>query len=271
MKSAWHGVLVAVLVAMCSAASSGGAAPKFAAGPTATRDGSATKIAFTVDAPTDVEVSILDAEGNVVRHLAAGLLGDNPPVPLKNGLSQELTWDGLDDDGKAASAARVRIRLGMQARFERIIGWSGQSIDAARGLVCGPDGKLYVTHGLNDVSIHRETTLITAHERDGTYSHQVFPGPANLPPEKRKGWPRIEPADGPEQPVMFALMARSTYPGAVYGQRSSQVVTRDGRIIALSSLHSFRLKRPDGLAGGARASATWFGACRWTARRSPRC
>ncbi len=173
----------------------GEATPKVASGPTVERDGDTLKIGFAVSAPTDVEVAILDGKGTVVRHLAAGMLGPNAPVPLKkDSLTQELSWDGKDDNGAPAlrrlgERGQVRIRLGMRARFERLLGWSGQSIDATRGLVCGPDGKLYVTSGLNDVSIHRETTIITAHKRDGTYSHQVFPGPANLPPEKRKGWP----------------------------------------------------------------------------------
>ncbi len=240
-------VFAALTAAFCGVSLGGELTPKITSGPTVKREGAKTTISFTVSAPTDVDVAILDGQGKVVRHLGAGVLGPNAPVPFKKGsLAQELAWDGKDDLGKKASgAAKVRVRLGMRAKFERLLGWTGQSVDGTRGLACGPDGTLYLIHGLNDVSIHRETTIITAHKPDGTYIRQLFPGPANLPAEKRKGWPRIKPEDGPEQPMMYGLMARCTYPGAVYGQRSLPVITKDGRLIALSQIKSNRLKRPD--------------------------
>ena len=75
----------------------------FTARPAAARDGNKVKITFTLSAPTDVEVAVLDAKGQVVRHLAAGLLGENAPAPFKkNSLSQEIVWDGKDDLGKPA-------------------------------------------------------------------------------------------------------------------------------------------------------------------------
>jgi hypothetical protein len=80
------------------------------------RDGKIA-IAFTVTAPTDVEVGVLDGGGKVVRHLAAGVLGGKnpPPAPLVGGLAQDVVWDGKDDCGRQATAAKIRIRAGMKA------------------------------------------------------------------------------------------------------------------------------------------------------------
>ena len=94
--------------------------------PTATSSGGTVKIRFATSAATSVEVAVVDAKGTVVRHLAAGMLGENAPAPLKaNTLEQSLTWDGKDDAGKAVSRLRgplsVRVGLGTRAEFERVI------------------------------------------------------------------------------------------------------------------------------------------------------
>ena len=48
---------------------------KFTQQPKVVPDGQGVKITFAVDAPADVEVAVLDAKGQIVRHLAAGMLG----------------------------------------------------------------------------------------------------------------------------------------------------------------------------------------------------
>ena len=86
--------------------------------PTVKKTADKYTITFAVSAPTDVEVAIL-AGTNVVRHLAAGVLGGTnpstgsgpagaPPEPLKPGLAQELTWDGKDDFGHQVSGFRFQ-------------------------------------------------------------------------------------------------------------------------------------------------------------------
>ena len=53
-----------------------------------------------------------DAAGRVIRHLVAGVLGENPPPPLKAGsLRQEILWDGRDDLGQPVPAGREVARL----------------------------------------------------------------------------------------------------------------------------------------------------------------
>jgi hypothetical protein len=106
----------AILLLVTAGTSLGGQPePSLTSGPTAVRDGDAVKISFGVSAPTDVEVAVLDAKGKVVRHLAAGLLGEKAPAPFKKGsLKQEVLWDGKGDYGGAVSGAKVRVRLGLR-------------------------------------------------------------------------------------------------------------------------------------------------------------
>ncbi|MDD4891746.1 MAG: hypothetical protein PHU85_17645, partial [Phycisphaerae bacterium] len=51
--------------------------------PTAAAAGKDVRITFEAAAATDVEVAVVDVNGRVVRHLAAGALGANAPDPLK--------------------------------------------------------------------------------------------------------------------------------------------------------------------------------------------
>jgi len=243
-----------VLILLACSAPAARADVAFSEKPRAERAGDSVQIRFAVSGPTDVEVAVLDAGGNVVRHLAAGMLGgeDAPPAPLQPGLSQEISWDGNDDAGKPATGGpfRVRVALGLTPRMHRIIGWSGQNLDGANGLVAGPDGTLYAISS-SGLYAHRQTWLVTALDREGRYLRQVFPGPANLPAEKRKGWPRIALDDGSEVPVVFHLLPRTTYPGAVFGRRTFPVATSDGRLVFLSGPGATTIKYPD-IRGGRR-------------------
>ena len=59
--------------------------PAFDKKPTAVRSGDKTTIDFSVNRATDVAVTIEDSKGRIVRHLAAGVLGKNPPEPCRRG------------------------------------------------------------------------------------------------------------------------------------------------------------------------------------------
>jgi hypothetical protein len=121
-------------------------APRFTRKPTARKVEDKVRIAFAVRARTDVEVSILDAEGKVVRHFAAGVLGSNVPAPLQKGaLTQELLWDGKDDYGKPAEGGpfEVRVAAGMTPKFEESIGFNPAYMFMVRSPATGPDGTVY--------------------------------------------------------------------------------------------------------------------------------
>ncbi|HOX04810.1 MAG TPA: hypothetical protein PK280_00295 [Planctomycetota bacterium] len=153
----------------------------FSAKPTASKDGDKVKIAFTVAAPTDVEVAVLGADGKVVRHLAAGVLGakNPPPEPLKPGLAQSLDWDGKDDFGKAAPGAKVRVRAGTGVKFGRTVSDSPYMLANPCGLAADDDGNVYVFQR----NFGYGSFYLQVFSDEGKYVRTVLPPAADLPKE----------------------------------------------------------------------------------------
>jgi hypothetical protein len=184
--------LTAAFGLACSLAASGeGARVKFSAKPAATKTGDKVKISFTTSAPTDVEVSILDAKGKVVRHLAAGVLGGKTPPPksLKAGLSQNLEWDGKNDLGEKATGGpfKIRVRLGLRAELDDFLAEDREWIGQLTGLATDPKGRLYVYSSL--VTVHRGySRCLQVFSRDGKYVKTIMPMPADRPKEKLTGF-----------------------------------------------------------------------------------
>jgi hypothetical protein len=110
--------------------------------PSVTGNGKDIKVAFEVSKNTDVAVAVLDSKGKIVRHLAAGMLGSNPPQPFKkDSLAQELAWDGKDDFGRPlpAGAYRIRVSAGLKATLDHKIPitkdyWSSDKTPTDKGL-----------------------------------------------------------------------------------------------------------------------------------------
>jgi len=182
---------------------------RFTAPPTVERAGGKITVRFALSTAADVEVAILGADGTVVRHLAAGVLGGKtpPPAPLKPGLRQHLAWDGTDDDGRPlsdASACSVRVRAGMGVRLERIVGGDpyayysrqmGQGDHAAwriTGLEAKPDGTVYVLGNANNYG----PAALRQYDAGGNYLRTVFPPPAGRPVKQVEGWGIHAAADG---------------------------------------------------------------------------
>lgn len=167
-------------------------------------------ITFTLDAPTDVEIAILDNNDKIVRHLAAGLLTADssdtvaPPAPLKPGLAQQLTWDGKDDFGHPAQGASVRVRIGMDVKLTQIAGgdpyayWSEYSFqgDHAQFKVSGveakSDGKVY----LIGHSTFYGYPVIRQYDAKGNYLKTLFPPPAGRDIADVAAWGVNIEADG---------------------------------------------------------------------------
>ncbi|HOX06108.1 MAG TPA: hypothetical protein PK280_06880 [Planctomycetota bacterium] len=192
---------------------------QFSAKPTVAKAGDKTAIQFTVAAATDVEVAILDAQGKVVRHLAAGVLGakEAPPAPLKAGLAQSLEWDGKDDYGQPVAGASVRVRIGMGVKPDKIaggdpyafyskeMGQGDHSAWAITGLEAKSDGNVYVMGLISNygpVAIRRYDAL-------GNYQRTVYPPPAGKAVEDVKGWGVAVREDGSYAPKYGQLEAIS--------------------------------------------------------------
>ena len=157
-------------------------ADDFSAQPTVKREGTQLRIDFAVAASTDVEVSLLNSKGEVIRHLAAGVLGGKlpPPAPLKAGLSQSLIWDGKDDFGKAAEGApwKVRVRLGSTFKFGRFVGEDPYSFGAVDGLCTDDAGNLYISGYAGTANQGART--VRMYDLQGQYLRELMPFPANL-------------------------------------------------------------------------------------------
>lgn len=167
-----------VLLAVCTFGRA--AEPAFARKPAASSEGGTVKIKFAVNQNTDVAVFIEDAQGKVIRHLAAGVLGANAPAPLQaNTLAQTIDWDGKADYGKPATGGpfKVRVALGLGAKYERAysrpVHFSGRL-----SLAVGPDGAVYVKHTYGPAGGRWNHSHLLVLNRDGTYRRTLLPFPA---------------------------------------------------------------------------------------------
>lgn len=203
------------------------------------RDGGTWWATFELNRLTDVEVAIVDrATSLVVRHLAAGVLGDNPPLPLvARSRSQKIAWDGKDDCGQlVADPAKlaVRVRAGMSVKLERMVGgdpyaywseWSGQG-DHAQWMITGleakSDGNVYV---LGNSTFYGAPAL-RQYDARGGYRRTVFPPPAGKPVEDVQGWGVNVRADG-----TYALQSRSGWGQASPGKT---LMSRGGQALCAS-------------------------------------
>ncbi len=223
-----------VLVSVCIGpfALAGEAPPAFTKEPTAARAGANVKITFGVDRETDVSVFVQDGNGEVVRHLAAGLLGKNAPAPLKkNSLAQSLEWDGKDDGGRPVrGAVQVRVRLGLGAELDRFIPSPGGRMQApVTALGVGKDGEVYVLANRGHASCY-----LYVLSREGKYLRTLLPSPADLKDEDLRGLERLELKDGTKVPVVYQGNAAHLAP-FLSGIRHQQLaVTQQGWIVFAS-------------------------------------
>jgi len=209
----------------------------FATRPTAARDGAGVRISFSVSAPTDSEVAVLDGGGGVARHLAAGLLGANAPEPFKPGsLSQELLWDGKDDGGRPAAGGpfKVRVRLGLQPRLDGILGRNDNTLSGEIcALTASPSGELFVL--LADPFRGRAELRVL--DRRGKYLRTIMPYAANTAEARTEPVGHVK-IDGRRQPLVFNGQAHSLYP-LVAGIRGQTMAWHpDGYLLAASAIGS---------------------------------
>jgi hypothetical protein len=113
------------LLLSCPGAARAGAAPDFAQRPSVRKKSAGEDISFAVKAVCDVAVAVEGPDGRIVRHIAGGLLGPKAAEPFKKDtLSQTVHWDGRDDRGDPVDPNktwRIRVSLGLKARFERTL------------------------------------------------------------------------------------------------------------------------------------------------------
>jgi hypothetical protein len=250
---------------LTASAIAGESAPKFTKQPTAVRTGKRVRIEFAVDRSTDVAVSIENAAGKVVRHLVAGVLGKNPPKPLRPGLSQSVEWDGKADWGKPAGSGpfKVRVTLGLDAKFDKVISSEPQTVGKLFGVAAGPDGTLYAASAVATHTVNWEGRQLTALSRGGSYQRTLVPLPSDVTREQLAylGGGAVE-VSGRLAPAVTDLAHHATT--AFWPEHGAgMAVTRDGLLLVpqRSSVCAFPLgkKLPPGGYGGGAIKGARFG------------
>ncbi|HUV39763.1 MAG TPA: hypothetical protein VMY39_09130, partial [Planctomycetota bacterium] len=212
-------------------------APVASAAP-ALRDASVHKtpggyeIAFTLTAPTDVTVRVVDAKGDVVRHLACGMVGlERAATPFApKALSQKIAWDGRDDAGPPVDAAGCRavVAAGMTAKFDRFILWAKDACPRS-------NPNLYYTTARGETyvirisGVHLDTMRLF--DAEGKSIRQVWPPSLDRSAEavERLLKGRWGAADWDGDGVPIKVCMNSWY---VFGTRSASVaVTTDGYFV----------------------------------------
>ena len=183
--------VVTLALAVCASAS----AEQHLREATARKTAAGHEVNFVVEKPVDVTVRIIDTKGEVVRHLASGMVGlEKAAAPFApKTLSQKVLWDGKDDEGKPVDAegCSAVVLAGMKAKFDKFLCWNPDSFASLVGgaggaIAVGPGGKLYV---LNHMSVHY--ALLRIFDREGKYLKSLWPFNPALPkvPELYKnGW-----------------------------------------------------------------------------------
>ena len=156
---------------------------EFTKEPTITKTGDTIVIEFSVKDFCDATVAIQNLDGDIVRHLASGVLGENAPAPFKqNSLDQKILWDSKDDKGKYIDdlkSINVRVSLGLKPMYDKDLYLSHyKRISGMPVIATGPEG-LYVFEGVG-----RDQLRLFNHQ--GEYVKTVYPFPASQI-EKVKG------------------------------------------------------------------------------------
>ena len=156
---------------------------EFTKEPVITKAGDTITIEFSVKDFCDVTVAVQNLDGDILRHLASGVLGDNAPLPFtKNSLDQKIIWNSKDDKGKYLDDIKglnIRISLGLKPLYEKDLYQSAyKRISGLPAIAAGPEG-LYVFEGYG-----RDILRLYTHK--GDYVKTVYPFPASQI-EKVKG------------------------------------------------------------------------------------
>jgi hypothetical protein len=216
-------------------ASEPAAPPAFTKKPKATRTPDKVTVEFAVNRETDVAVYVENAKSEIIRHLVAGVLGTNPPAPLKAGsLEQAVVWDGKDDDENPATGGpfKVRVGLGLSAHYAGMPlseNPGPSQVTSVMGLATGPDGRVFVMDARpSGFRASGYSTMVFL--RDGSYEKTIQPFPSHLPPSRLTGTGAFTNDRGYLNPIVFRAPSQPFYPFENLPTRQ-MAVTPDGHLI----------------------------------------
>lgn len=167
--------------------------------PRVTQEKDNVTIEFTTKGFCDCTIVIEDTEGQIVRHLASGVLGPKAPAPFQpNTKSQKVVWDGKDDRGvyiDDTSEIVVRVSLGLKPRFERTLFWSPHKRVGGNSprLAAAPEG-VYLHEGCG-------VDHVRLFDHDGNYIRTVYPFPRGKLGAVKGIQRAVFPQDGKKLPL----------------------------------------------------------------------
>ncbi|KPJ71188.1 MAG: hypothetical protein AMS14_09365, partial [Planctomycetes bacterium DG_20] len=233
--------MLAVMAAAAAAPAAGEVT--FVSGPTVNGEQAGVRVAFAVNEPTDAEVAILDAKGQVVRHLAAGMLGQAPLVPLRAGavkpppastnpLAVSLLWDRTDDDGKpVAGPVEVRVRLGLAPKLEKVLGFDGNALTNILGLAVNAKGEVFVLTGESTYG----RTLLRVLDRNGKYLRTVMPYSAAVCATRAAPMGQLR-LDGRPIPIVYNAHGHNLLPMNSGMKHQNMIVLPNGTLVLASAV-----------------------------------
>lgn len=201
-----------------------------------TKVGAEYQIKFKLSKFSDVAIFVEDNNGKVIRHLAAGVLGSNAPLPFaKDSLEQTILWDGKANYKKDAGLGpfKVRIAVGMNAQFEKIIMDGGENNGGVRAMATTKDGTLVIASAFGADVANWSGWTMQSYDQNGDYQKTVFPPPNYF---TKKEFDDLGVAsvlvDGKDVPVYSGIMTRS-YFAETPGRRTAMVITSNDEILML--------------------------------------
>jgi len=176
---------ICALIFLLAGTASAAEKPSFASAPALSPAGGRKEISFSVKEPCAAAVWVEDADGKIVRRIAAGMLGPKAPPPFQKGLVQRIAWDGRDARGKPVPAGcRVKVGLGLEARFAGLLGYDPGTVGKVLSTARDGKGNVYVmTH--DDYPL-RSTPTVLVFSAGGKYLRTLLPWSAKAPWEKVK-------------------------------------------------------------------------------------
>lgn len=146
---------------------------EFESKPKISRNGDSVTIEFTTKSFCDVTVAIENTDGNIVCHLASGVLGSNAPLPFqKDSKQQKIVWDGKNDSGvylNDKNSLVIRVSLGLKAQFEKPLFWEPKKrISQVIPQIRANEEGVFVFEGFG-------TDHLRFYDREGNYVRTVYP------------------------------------------------------------------------------------------------
>lgn len=151
---------------------------EFAKEPTITKKENQYIIEFETKSFCDVTIAIEVESGEIVRHLACGVLGKKaPPSFQPNSLKQSILWDGKNDRGeyvKEFNTISVRVSLGLSPLYEKNLYYEPKRRQGREAPImqATPEG-VYVYDGGKGMD------FVKLYGHNGEYIKTIYPFPGD--------------------------------------------------------------------------------------------